>query len=191
MDVVFSKNKILKRGLSLILAVAFLFLFSKGLNAQEGELLTPTTAITISPLITEAATPSPSPDTSPTVVVTQEVQNVNTKEYNGTVTRIEGRTLTVDTNDGVKSINVPENVQIRKNGNEAQLEDIKVNDKISFAQSDNGDVISISATSGEVFDFAKYAIPIGVTALILLGLLYYLFKKSSRGRIRTSTEQVS
>lgn len=127
---------------------------------------------------------------SPTPTATSQVQDVSKQEFSGEVTKIDGRKLTINTSDGTKEITVPDNLQIKKNGFDSKFEEIKVNDKVSFAQNPNGELLSISATSAEASDFSKRVLPFVIGGLIILGLLFYLLSQRSKGHVKTTTENI-
>jgi hypothetical protein len=141
------------------------------------------TPITATQVI-EGGIVSPSPTSS-------DVTSIDKVEYSGEVTKIDGRTLTIDTSAGTKQVTVPDNLQVKKNGYDSKLEEIKVNDKVAFAQSSGGELLSLSATSAEVTDFSKRAIPFVIGGLVLLGLIFYLLAQRNKGHIKTTTEKVN
>lgn len=121
---------------------------------------------------------------------TVQVTSVDKKEYSGEITKIENRTLTVNTSDGTKQINIPANIQIKKDGADSTFDSIKVNDKVTFAQSNSGELLSVSITSSEVSNVEKIALPVAIALILILGTIFYLIRKNRRGNIKTSTEQV-
>lgn len=138
-------------------------------------------------------TPSPSITLTGTIIQTPtvtEVVSINKTEFSGEITKIDGRRLTVDTSEGVKEVTVPQNVQVKKNSLDSNFDELKVNDKVAVAQSESGEVLALSATSAEIFDFGKMALPIAIGLLLLIGLFYVLFRSRSDGHIKTTTEKV-
>jgi hypothetical protein len=125
------------------------------------------------------------------VVAEGDVQNIQTQTFSGEVTKIDGRRLTVQTeNDGTKEVNIPDNVQIKKNTNDAKFEDIAVNDKVTVTQNNDGNVISLTVTPGNVDEVMKWGIPIGIGVIVLLLLLLMLLRRRKSGFIKTSVEKV-
>jgi hypothetical protein len=119
-----------------------------------------------------------------------DVQNVDTQTFSGEVIKIDNRNLTVKTDNETKEITVPQNIQIKRNSVDSNFESIKVNDKISFTQSQNGEVLSLSTTTGTVSDIGKYAIPAAIGLVLILGILALLMRNRGKGSIKTSIEKV-
>ena len=137
---------------------------------------------------------SPTPTSRATTVqptVTTQVRNLTTEDFSGEVTKIDGRKLTIKLSNETKEITVPENVQIKKNSLDSNFGEIKVNDKIAFSQTSDGQIVSVSITSAGVSDFGKIALPLLLGFLLVVGVIGLLLKKGNKGHIKTSTERVN
>lgn len=125
-------------------------------------------------------------DISPTV---SDTKNIQTTQTSGEVLKIEGKTITINTSSGVKKITVPEGIKVTKNSGQATANEINPRDMVTVT-TNNGEVLSIDATSGQLIDTGKMLIPIVIGAILLLGLLYYLWRKSQRGHIKTDVKNI-
>ena len=103
--------------------------------------------------------------------------------------KVQGKTITINTNNGVKKITVPEGIKITKNSGQATANEINPRDMVTVT-TNNGEVLSIDATSGQLIDTGKMLIPIVIGAILLLGLLYYLWRKSQQGHIKTDVKNI-
>ncbi len=174
----------------LVLALPFLLVLINNTNAQTSPTPSPTAQFTIQENNSITTTVSPSPESTVTATPTPEAKDIKTQDYSGDITKIEGRTLTINTEAGVKQVNVSSNVQIKKNSLDSNFEELKVNDRVTYKVSDAGEVLSLSAASAELFDFGKYTIPAAVLLVLALFFLYKFLKGRRKGAIRTSTERV-
>lgn len=125
------------------------------------------------------------------IPTTQEVTEVRTEEYTGRITRIENRSLILDTQSGSRSVNVPQNLRITKDNNSSNFESLAVNDEVTVKVDQSGQVLDLFATSASAADTSKLLVP-GLV-LLLLGLLaaYILARRANKGHIKTTTTQVS
>jgi hypothetical protein len=122
-----------------------------------------------------------------------ESKSVDTKEYSGEVLKLENGKITIKTeNEGSKELSLSDSqgsIQIKKNNLNAKIQDIKVNDKVTFTQSSDGKLLSLTVVSGSL---SWLPLVLGVAAaFVVLGLIFVmLVKKKSIGHIKTSTEQL-
>jgi hypothetical protein len=115
----------------------------------------------------------------------QQVENIQSQQIAGEVLKKENSTLFVQTENGVKQFKIPTDIVIKKNTMDGSFADIRPNDQVNITYTQQGQVLSVDATANEVFDFAKYAIPGGILALITLIVLYSAYKKNNAGHIKT------
>lgn len=115
------------------------------------------------------------------------VQDVQRNEFKGEVLKIANDKLTVDSNGITKEFTVPNGIRISKNTLESKLSDIQPKDKVTVTYSGNNQVLAVDATSGEVFDYGKFALPAIIIGLLLIGLVIYLARRSQERHIKTTT----
>ncbi len=130
---------------------------------------------------TYTSSPTPSPD----------VTTLTTHELKGTVTKIEGRKLTVMSGSESKDVTIPDSVAIERDTNKsASFSDLAVNDDVTVTLTSADEVTALKATSAKADSFVKLGIPLIIGALLVLGLLYALLKKGTKGAIKTTPGQV-
>lgn len=125
-------------------------------------------------------------DISPTRT---DTKNIQASKIYGEVLKVEGKTITINTNSSVKKITVPEGIKVTKNTGQANSNEINPRDMVTVTTS-NGEVLSIEATSSQLIDTGKMLIPIVIGAIILLGLLFYWWRKSQQGHIKTDIKNI-
>jgi hypothetical protein len=125
-----------------------------------------------------------------TVTSNPQTQNVSTSTFSGEITKIDNNKVFVSTDDGVKEITIPGNIKITRNSIESKLADLKTRDQVTVTQSTKGEVLSVDATAGNLVDGAKISLPVIIGILVLLGLLYYFWKKSQQGHIKTEVRNI-
>jgi hypothetical protein len=142
-----------------------------------------------SPIWAQQATNSalPSITTQPTFVPSPEVTNVQPTQTTGEVVRRENNVLTVKTGNEVKQISIPDNVKVTRNTFGGNIADIKPNDEVTITEA-NGMVLSVEATSGKLFDFGKWLIPMLVLGLIAVLALWFILKRANKSHIKTTME---
>jgi hypothetical protein len=168
--------------IKIILVFGLFFFFS---------FLTPVLSQTPTPIKSgPTVSPSPSPSPSPTLQASPSpVKDVETTKISGQVIRISNRTLTIQAQDGVKEVNIPQNIRITRNGISANFDGIKTGDLVEVTVSDKGQVLSIDAISREVVDWSRWIIPAVIIGLVLVLLALYLWERSRRGHIKTTSEK--
>ncbi len=128
----------------------------------------------------------------PTIIsISAQVNNVETSEISGTVIKVEDYYLTIkDNNDEIKQIEVPGNIRVTRDGQDSRREDIKIDDEVTILTTSDNDLIEVQVTSSTVKDISENLIPIILVTLLVLGLLYWLYRKSNKGQIITATENI-
>lgn len=139
------------------IVLAFLLIFNSGLASAQN---------------------IPSPNTT-----TQEVES---SRIAGQIIRVEDNTLTVNTRDGVKQINVPENIKITKNGTTAPLSDLETGDGVVITRTDGGEVLSVDTLSGTALDISKWVLPVGLGVLVLAILVFLVWVRMKKDYIKTT-----
>lgn len=114
------------------------------------------------------------------------VQDVQTTEIKGEVLKHDGQTLTVDTDSGTKQVPLSDTISVKKNTVEVGISEIKPGDSVTITQSQIGEVLSIDATAGEIFDWGKYLVPLLIVAVILAFLVWRLLKNANKPHIKTA-----
>jgi hypothetical protein len=126
--------------------------------------------------------------TTPITTEESEVQDIATTEISGDVLKIEGRMLYIQTNNGVKQVEVPDNIVIVKNGNEVGFNEIGTNDNVVVTQTQEGTVLSVEVSEGGILNFSDPVIKwvvIAAAALILIGLLWWFISRANKPHIKT------
>jgi hypothetical protein len=141
-----------------------------------------TSVVEIDEVSAQTATPSPTS--------TAEVQNIPTQEISGTILRIEGQTLSVDSEDGVRTVTVNDNVSINRNGTQATFSELEVNDDVEIVQTQTGELLSVAATSSEVGTATQLAIPLLLVGLAVIGAFLFLRRKMNAQHIKTDIGEV-
>lgn len=114
---------------------------------------------------------------------------VQTNQVQGEVLRIDGNTLTVrDEQGSTQQITVDENILLRRNTLEAQVSDLQPGDDVTIVQAEDGQILSVNATAGEVIDWGRWLVPLAIGAVVLLGLVWWTVKKSNQPHVKTATQ---
>ena len=138
-----------------------------------------------------ASYPTPTMMTTAMVTVypsaTNQIQNVQTTEIKGEVLGKQGQVLTIATDNGntTKQVTIPQNITITRNTVGATMNDIQPHDIVTLRQS-NGQVLSLDATAGSVFDFGKWALPILILAILAGLIIWFLMKRANKSHIKTT-----
>lgn len=116
---------------------------------------------------------------------TPELTPVNTRQVEGTLNRIEGSTLFIQSDDNVQQVNVPSGITITRNGSTVGLNELAVNDRVVVTTADNS-VIRVEATSEALIEGASTAlmVSLGLIALSIIGFM--LWRKSTQSHIKSA-----
>ncbi len=117
--------------------------------------------------------------------VTLAVENIPNNTTSGTVLRREDKTLTVETDNGVKDYNIPDDIKITKNQSESSLNDITQNDRVTITTGNNGNILSVDAVNNKTIDWKSTYLPYAALILIALGLILALWTRKQKGIIKT------
>lgn len=145
-------------------------------------------AMLVDPVVAQTATPAP--QTPAAENADSEIQNINAAEIEGTVLRIEGQTLAIETDDGVKTVTVADNVSLNRNGTAAAFSDLEVNDDVRVLQTEAGEVLSVTATSAEVETAEQFGIPLLLLGVLVIAAFMFFKKKMGEQHIKTEVGQV-
>lgn len=123
----------------------------------------------------------------PSLANAQEVNtisDVQSYQISGTVIKVEesqdnSRKLTIQTDQGVKELFFNNSLKLTRNNFTSEVRDIRPNDKVTITQKPSGEVLSAEATSGKLFDFARWALPTTILGLIVLAFITYFAQKTS------------
>lgn len=110
---------------------------------------------------------------------------VDTRQIEGTVLRKEGDRLFVDTGQGVREVRVPSNVSVTRNSVRSGINNIEPDDRVIVTTNMDGQVLSVSATSREVFDWTRLGLPLILLAALAAGVFTYIIRRSRPPRINT------
>lgn len=195
--------------LFVLAALAFLFITVTSITfaatfrtATPGGFITQPGSPVSSPTTTAtpgSATNSPSPEATPpdfgvlqmeetTASPPSEINDVQIETFSGEVQRRDGSVLTVRTDEGTKQVTVPAGVNISRNTQEATIDEIMPNDRVSITQTSDGQVLAVDATVGEVFDIGKWALPLLGIGLLTAIILWMLLRRANRSHIKTTGE---
>ncbi|MFO0704002.1 MAG: hypothetical protein U0525_04740 [Patescibacteria group bacterium] len=172
------KNEI--RIIAIIAIIAFIF--PVGIYAQENVSVT---KVEISPTITPSIV-------SPTVMSTNvlnfpaDVRDLNVNQVGGEILKVNDQVLTINSSDGTKQIVLPSNVIVKRNSMNSKVSDLKPGDSVKIKLTSIGEVLSVEATSKEVFDLMKYSIPILIGVLVLFAVIAWLIQRSKKSHIKTT-----
>ena len=128
------------------------------------------------------------PVSQPISRVSNQVVPIATATFVGELDRKEGNSIFVSKDNKVKQYAVTNDIKVRRDSMESNINMLKVGDTLTINQSQDGQkVFSIDAISKQSNDLIKWAIAAAILALILIPLIIYLINKSKRGHIKTST----
>ena len=133
------------------------------------------------------------PGTNPSTnsVTTQNtVTTVRTSEINGDITKVDGGKITILDGAGkAYEYTLNDSIKITRDTNIAKSNDIRVGDKVKVViDTDKNSLIGLEATNGQVFDMAKYGIPLIILAVLAVGLIIYMINRSKKGKILTASD---
>lgn len=114
-----------------------------------------------------------------------QIQEVTTDRLAGQIIKVENGTITVNTRDGVKQVNVPNNVSVTKNGNSVSTKELQAGDGVVVTRSTNGEVLSIDALSSTALDVSKWILPIGLGVIVLAILALLAWARMRKDYIKT------
>jgi hypothetical protein len=129
-----------------------------------------------------------SPVSQPISRISNQVIPIATAIFVGELDRKEGNNIYVSKDNQVKQYTLTNDIKVRRDSMESNVNMLSVGDKLTINQSQNGQkVFSIDAISKQSDDLIKYAIAAAVLGLILIPLIIYFINKSNKGHIRTNT----
>ena len=131
--------------------------------------------------------------TSPITTTSNPVTPVRTSEINGDLTKIDGGKITVlDSSGKAYEYSLNDSIKITRDTNIVKSNDIKVGDKVKIIiDTDKNTLIGLEAISGQIFDFAKYAIPAVILGIVVIALIIYAINKSNQGKIMIPTDSAN
>lgn len=139
---------------------------------------------------TEEAIPSASESATPVISPTQTstVTNLETREVTGEVVKSRNNQITVDTGDETVEIRLFDNIKITRDGQDVEPSDIQTGDHVkAVIDTNSNQAISVEATSDHIAGIQQWIIPAILAALILIGLIYWLLRRTNRQHIKTTT----
>jgi hypothetical protein len=143
---------------------------------------------TTSSAASSSPTQTQSPVSQPVSRINNQVIPIVTTTFVGELDRKENNTIYVSKDNQVKQYVVTNDIKVRRDSMESNINMLRVGDKLTINQSQDGQkVFSIDAISKQSDDLIKYAIAAAVLALILIPLIIYLLTRSKRGHIKTNT----
>lgn len=135
-----------------------------------------------------SATASPSPESQVTPTIEEPgVTTIAVDEITGEVMKVSGNTLTVETDGETLDLVVPSNIQITRDGQNASLTDIQPGDEVTAeVDSQTNQVLSLEVRAQDAIWNQEWLLPAIIGGLLLLGIIIWLIRRSSRGRIKTT-----
>lgn len=131
-----------------------------------------------------------SPSASPSSSLTptgDSITSVETSEISGEVVKSENSTITIKTSSNTVEVPLSSNIKITRDGEVVGATSIKAGDKVTATiDSSTNQALVLEATAGETAKQQQYVLPAILGALLLLGLIFWLVKKSQRQRIKTT-----
>lgn len=108
------------------------------------------------------------------------VEDVPSQRLSGTVVRIEGRTLYVDTPGGLKRVLVPEDFVIVEEEEEVSFSEIEVDDRVSFTRTEDGELVTMQVETDNFFDNEVLAFLVLTLILLTIGAAgaYFYMKRN-------------
>ena len=152
--------------------------------AQDGPQQTkpvPSDAMQLSPtqMSTESATP------------VAQTQTVTEQTFSGDVLKLDNNKLTVKSDAETKEFILGANYKVTRDGSASEANAIKPGDTIKVTSNGTtGEVLALDTTSPSAANATKIAVPAIIGVVVLLGLLYYLFRKKGARQIKTSTTKL-
>jgi hypothetical protein len=135
------------------------------------------------------AAQEPSATITPTISEpTPTAAEIQTSSFSGVVEKINGDTVVVNTNGNFREVVVPGNVNVTKNGTGSSVNQIEPGDRITVTENSNGGVVSVDVVSGQLVDTVSVGLPIIIGILLLLAIIYFWWRKSQEGHIKTSSK---
>jgi hypothetical protein len=135
-------------------------------------------ATTVAPSSINAQTPTPNPD----------VTTVSTETFEGEIVRVESNKLIISSPNETKEFTIPENATVKRNTFEAPASEIQPGDDAKAMYTQDGQILSLEVTSGEVMDWSRWMIPALVVGLVLVLLAWKTISRSNKSHIKTTTE---
>lgn len=120
---------------------------------------------------TSSATPSASPSALPT---SSEADNNITS---GTVERVEDGRLVVSVDGEERDVEIPDDVQVTRDGQDINLDDIQSGDTASFERNEQGEITEVRVASQQSMNFWRGFLPI---LLVVLVGFYLLSRRAKR-----------
>lgn len=119
--------------------------------------------------------------------ISNQVIPIATATFVGELDRKEGNSIFVSKDNQVKQYTITDDIKVRRDAMESNLNMLRVGDKLSINQSQDGQkIFSIDAISKQSDDLIKWAIVAAILAIILIPLIIYFLTKSKRGHIKTN-----
>lgn len=120
--------------------------------------------------------------------VAPETNQVGTTKFSGELLRKQGELFFVKDGTLTKEFQIANGIIVKRDTMNVTPADLKVGDKLTLTTTADGKkVLAVDVVSGKVLDTAKYAIPLLIICLILVGVIWYFYNKSTKGHIRTKT----
>jgi hypothetical protein len=112
-------------------------------------------------------------------------QTIQIAQVKGEVLKRDSDKITIKNGDTVQEYSIPRNIKINRNTFGSTIEDIQPNDQVTLTVGPSGEVLSVDATSGQVSDTGKWAIPLVLVLAILAAVGYLMYQKTTKGQIKT------
>jgi hypothetical protein len=121
---------------------------------------------------TTSATPSPSSTTNASDKSTKELTS-------GTVQGVEDGNLIVEVDGKEQKVELPDDVRITRDGQEATLSDVASGDEASIERNDAGEITEVRIASQQSMNFWRGFLPILIVVLVGFYLLSRRTKRTS------------
>ncbi len=109
------------------------------------------------------------------------LKTVSTIKVSGEVLKIDSRKMTVQTNEGVKEIDIPPTIKITVNKADAQLEKVKPKDKVEIVFNEGGQILVVNVTSNNLFTWRRLIIPTIIILLVAILASWLSLEKVDQG----------
>jgi hypothetical protein len=118
-------------------------------------------------------------------VLAQSEKAIATREVAGTVLRKDSSVLSIQTNNGVRELSIPDNIKITRNYMSSTISEIQPNDKVKVQVADSGQILSVDVTSGSLVEKTSMLVPLLIGAALAAGAVLLLVKKRDEQHIKT------
>lgn len=117
-----------------------------------------------------------------------QIQTVQTEQYTGQLTKRENNVLFITRDNVVNQYNIISDIKIKRDGTSSSVDKLQAGDALIVTQNKaTKELLSVDVVSKGVLDNSMVALASLLALLIIGSIVYYLYKKSQKNIIRTTT----